>query len=612
MQPSSVAESPPRWQPFFDAYKSDLARGVEWLLVGRLAVLLGCLTMLLIYEEGAPRIFPSAYVLLVGASVVAVGYLVIYRRFEVDLERFVLVQIVADVVLVTCLVYTTGYNVGFWLLYFATILSASLLLSERAGIVLATAATVAHGSVALVYVASVQLNFTPPFLQPELLKNVDMRWGALVTNVVLPGAGFHFVAVLAALFPDRVTRNRILDAEILDSMREGLVAIDNVGKIVFVNREARRLLNWEGVGRMVGRRFPELLRRREDRKILQLLTAEVNLHEEVELEIRDRGIVAVDVKTAVLRDARKRVRGVIGVFADTTLPKRLTEMETRLARLEGVEEMALGIAHEIRNPLASIRGAVQELVPTGDARWTDDDRKLADIVRRESDRLDRIVGEFLGFARTRPPERKLLDANKLVEEVALLLGSRDDAKEVEVKAIPDEQGPDIVPVDAGQLKQVLLNVGINALEAMKKGEPLTPGARARLEVDGVPSDIAPELLPRHIPTPGTRARPANPKLLLTVRRSELPARSELPGGGRLLASRQGIDIIIDDDGPGIPPDLRGKVFLPFFTTKKSGLGLGLAIAQKIVRDHGGDVACEASPTGGARFRVTLPFPEGPA
>jgi two-component system sensor histidine kinase PilS (NtrC family) len=416
--------------------------------------------------------------------------------------------------------------------------------------------------------------------------------------------------VLSALFPERVTRNRILDAEILDSMREGLVAIDNVGKIVFVNREARRLLNWEGVGRMVGRRFPELLRRREDRKVLQLLTAEQNLHEEVELEIRDRGIVAVDVKTAVLRDSRKRVRGVIGVFADATLPRRVTEMETRLARLEGVEEMALGIAHEIRNPLASIRGAVQELVPTGDARWTDDDRKLADIVRRESDRLDRIVGEFLGFARTRPPERKLLDANKVVEEVALLLTSRDDAKEVEVKALPDEQGPDMVLADLGQLKQVLLNLGINALEAMKKGEPLTPGARARIEA-AASGDLNPEMLPRHVPTPGTRARPANPKLLLTVRRSDLPARSELPGGGRLLASRQGIDIIIDDDGPGIPPDLRGKVFLPFFTTKKSGLGLGLAIAQKIVRDHGGDVACEASPTGGARFRVTLPFPGEP-
>src|SRR5262249_49287674 len=154
------------------------------------------------------------------------------------------------------------------------ILSASLLVSERAGIVLASAATVAHALVALIYLVSSQLNVTPPLLTPELLKNADMRWGAFATNVVLPGAGFHFVAVLAALLPYRMRRVRILYDEILDSMREGLVAIDNVGKIVFVNREARRLLNWEGVGRMVGRRFPELLRRREDRRILELLTSE--------------------------------------------------------------------------------------------------------------------------------------------------------------------------------------------------------------------------------------------------------------------------------------------------------------------------------------------------
>src|SRR5205823_13669232 len=118
------------------------------------------------------------------------------------------------------------------------------------------------------------------------------------------GVGFHLVAGLAALLPYRMTRVRILYDEILDSMREGLVAIDNVGKIVFVNREARRLLNWQGIGRLEGRRFTDTLRRREDAKILGLLTSETDIHEEVELELRGRGILAVEVKTTVLRDAR--------------------------------------------------------------------------------------------------------------------------------------------------------------------------------------------------------------------------------------------------------------------------------------------------------------------
>ncbi len=602
-------ESAPRWQPFFDAYRSDLARGVEWLLVGRLCVVVGCLTMLLIYEEGAPRIFPSAYVLLVLASLLSVVWLIVYRRWKPDLDQFVVLQITVDLAFETCLVYTTGYNVGFWLLYFATILSASLLVSERAGIVLASAATVAHALVSLIYLVSAQLAVTPPFLTAELIKQADIRWGALVTNVVLPGAGFHMVALLAALLPYRMTRVRILYDEILDSMREGLVAIDNVGKIVFVNREARRLLNWEGVGRMVGKRFPELLRRREDRRVLELLTSEENLHEEVELEIRGRGPVAVDVKTAVLRDARQRVRGVIGVFADATLARRVAEMETRLARLEGTEEMALGIAHEIRNPLASIRGAVQELVAAGDQRWTEDDRKLADIVRRESDRLDGIVGEFLSFARARPPERAAHDVVKLVEEVALLIATRADAAEIDVRALP-EIPPTPAFLDAGQIRQVLLNIGINSLEAMRKSEPLTPGARARS--DALASGLYDSPRAERPSTPGSRPRPSRSRLHFMVRKSELPARSELPGGGRLLASREGVEVVIEDDGPGIPIELRERIFLPFFTTKKQGLGLGLAIAQKIVRDHGGDIVCEAATHGGARFRITLPLNEAPS
>jgi signal transduction histidine kinase len=92
-----------------------------------------------------------------------------------------------------------------------------------------------------------------------------------------------------------------------------------------------------------------------------------------------------------------------------------------------------------------------------------------------------------------------------------------------------------------------------------------------------------------------------------VRACELPARSELPGRGRLLAARSGVEVLIDDDGAGIPAELHTKVFLPFFTTKKSGLGLGLAIVQKIVRDHGGDIACEQAPIGGARFRISVPL-----
>lgn len=594
------AEAPPRWQAFFDAHHHDLARGVEWLLVGRLMIVLGCLVLVLLLDQGIPANF-AAYSLLVFAALLSAGYLLVFRYRPVqNLELFVQAQIVGDVLLESILVYTTGgvYDMGFVVLYFASILSASLLVSERAGFVIASTATVSLALVALAYAVSKDMGMTPPLVNAELVHNVDVKWNEVVTRLIQAGFGFHLVAALAALFPYRMTRVRILYDEILDSMREGLVAIDNAGRIVFVNREARRLLNWEGLKRLEGRRFTEELRRREDAKILELLTSEQDIQEEVELELRGRGVFALDVKTTVLRDGRDRVRGVIGVFADATQKRLVAEMETRLARLEGTEEMALGIAHEIRNPLASIRGAVQELVRTGDSRWSDDDRKLASIVHRESDRLDKIVGEFLAFARNRPPERHPFDVARLVEEVALLIAQREDAKPFDVKA--DVQGgPFVSLVDAGQLRQVLLNVGINAIEAMKKQEAPAPLPSAA----GTPAASTPS---------GGRRREARGRLQFVVRATELPARSALPGGGSLVAARPSVEVAVDDDGPGVPVEQRTKVFMPFFTTKKAGLGLGLALVQKIVRDHGGDVRCESSASGGARFRIVLPLVEDPA
>jgi two-component system sensor histidine kinase PilS (NtrC family) len=576
--------APPRWEAFFDTHRHDLRRGVAWLLVGRIVIAVACIALVLLLDRGTPKNFPAYVILLVTASVAAGNLLVFHYRLVQNIELFVQLQIVFDVLVETLLVYTTGgvYQMGFAYLYFASILSASLLVSERSGLVVASIATVALALVALAYAVFGNYGMTPPLVSPELLKYVDFGWNTVVTTLVQAGVGFHLVAGLAALLPYRMTPVRLLYDEILDSMREGLVAIDSAGRIVFVNREARRLLNWEALGRLEGRRFIDVLRRREDAKVLEFLTSEEDLHEEVELELRGRGIFAMEVKTTVLRDTRGRIRGVIGVFVDATLQRRVTEMETRIARLAGTEEMALGIAHEIRNPLASIRGAVQELVRAGDASWTDDDRKLASVVQRESDRLDKIVGEFLDFARNRPPELHAQDVGRLVDEIVLLLTQREDAKSFEVKS-EVAGGPFVAFVDAGQLRQVILNVGINALEAMKRQDSNTP--------------------------PPGRPRPG--RLLFLVRGGELPARSTLPGGGSQVAARPSVEILIDDDGPGIPQDLRSKVFIPFFTTKKTGLGLGLAIVQKIVKDHGGDIRCESSPSGGARFRVGLPLAEDP-
>jgi two-component system sensor histidine kinase PilS (NtrC family) len=565
------------WQGFFEDREQELASRVKWLLFWRLLVASVCLAILMIREGGVVASVPVAYILIVGVFPLTLVYLALCPRVQ-KLERFIVVQIGLDVLLETMLVYLTGsvYSVGFAFLYFLSILSASLLISDRAGLVLASVVTVLQAAVIVIYRLASDYQFPLPALSRDHLALVDLHWNIIIYNLVGTGVGYHCVAALAALLPYRVNRVKLLYDEILDSMREGLVAIDNTGRIAFVNREARRLLNWQGVtGLMVGRRYLDLLRRREDRRVLEILLRQTDVHEELDLEIRGRGTVAVEVKTAVLRDPQGRLRGVIGMFADATMQRNLVAMEHRLARLEGTHEMALGIAHELRNPLASIRGAVQELVRPDDARFSADDRRLADVVRQESDRLDKLIEQYLAFARVRPPERRPTDLARVIDDTLMLLSSREDARDVKIEhevagRRPDGTSPFQIQADAEQLRQVCLNIGINAIQAMK--------GRGRFQV--------------------------------TVREAMLPSRGALPDGGHYLAARRGVEVTFDDDGPGIPFDVRSRVFTPFFSTKKGGLGLGLSIVQKIVRDHEGDIICENAPWGkGARFRLVLPLSE---
>ena len=550
---------------FLDHHRRAYARQVQWLLVSRVAVILACLAALLLYEEGDPRQFASAYTTLIAALGLAAGQLAWLRQTP-DLERMVGLAVVLDLLTETAVTYFTGgiYNVGFAFLYFGTILTAVLLLSERAAFLCASAASIALAVTALAYWWASNSGglLRLPLVDPALYEDAHLRWGRVTANLIGVTLAFHGVAFLGTQLPYRMSRVGILYDEVLERMREGLVAIDRRGHIVLVNAEACRLLNWGRATNLLGQPFDRVLRRREDRKVLEILARGEDVHCEVMLEIRGRPALPVEVITSVLVDARQGIRGVIGIFRDMTLKHRLEEMQTRLDRLTSTEEMAQGLAHELRTPLASIRGAVQEL--TTRELQDDSDRRLSDIVRRESDRLDRLLQQFLDFARMRPLIRQRLELRRLCEETVLLLRQRPEARAVQIEC---GAGPEHwVSGDPDQLRQALLNVGGNALEAVN-GQ------------GSVRISLGPEERP----------------LLST-------------GPERRLGSRPGVELLIEDDGPNpVPPDQRSRVFLPFFTTKKGGMGLGLAITQKILRLHEGDITCGGGSRGGTCFRLWLPL-----
>jgi len=224
--------------------------------------------------------------------------------------------------------------------------------------------------------------------------------------------------------------------------------------------------------------------------------------------------------------------------------------------------ISASIAHEIRNPLASIRGAVQEI---GRAVLIPEDKKvLLEIVLSESDRLDQIISDFLRFARMRPAKLVPTDIGRVLSDAKLLLSARAEAKDTQILLSGDEGEP--FPADPEQLRQLFLNLGLNALQAMA-GSP----------------------------------------------RKELALRVCVMSRGRLLGfnleqalDRPGVLVEVADTGPGMPPDVQRRIFEPFFTTKAAGTGLGLAIAERIVQGHEGLIAFESQDGAGTTFRVWIP------
>jgi two-component system sensor histidine kinase PilS (NtrC family) len=250
------------------------------------------------------------------------------------------------------------------------------------------------------------------------------------------------------------------------------------------------------------------------------------------------------------------------------------ELELRSAeRLAAVGEMAAKIAHEIRNPLASISGSIQILKAGGaSAREEDPDSgRLMDIVLRETERLNTLIGQFLQYSRPVPPTLEPVPVRALLEEMRELLEA---SKPDEVELVCEGSETLAAMADRDQLKQVLWNLAINGVHAMPKGGVLS-------------LSVVPALI-----DPAQDWQPDGRK-------------GEWSDNLRQVANGTGVEIAVSDTGVGILPEDQGRIFEPFFTTKAEGTGLGLATVHRVVEGHGGSIRVE-SREGGTTFRVCLP------
>ncbi len=357
---------------------------------------------------------------------------------------------------------------------------------------------------------------------------------------------------------------------LVGSIRSGLVAIDAAGAVTALNAEAHRLLDCaspsaEGA---LGCDCRAVLSHQP--AMAQLLLDALDGSErpsrtEICLDRRDgRPELTIGYTLGAVRDAAGQVCGAVLQFRDLTPYERSAEQARLRERLAALGEMAAGLAHEIRNPLASMEIATGLLA----RRLADDPdaKALVQELQGEVRRVAATVTESLEFVRPVVLRNEPVDPVHVLEEALTCARSRIDYDGDVVR----DYDPDLPPVlaDEAALQGLFTNLIVNAFEAIGDARPPAPRLRLALEV-----------------VDAAESRPA------AVRRGEVPE----------------LVFTVADNGPGIPDELRERVFYPFFTTRGEGSGVGLANVQKVVAGHGGRVELESVPGAGATFRVRLPL-----
>jgi PAS domain S-box-containing protein len=340
--------------------------------------------------------------------------------------------------------------------------------------------------------------------------------------------------------------------EILESMSSGVIVVRNDSRVATVNKAAERILGLrpeEAVGKPVeGLDVDERMR---TLVIFALRYRKMVDRMEVEVERNDGGKAHLGIAVSHLLSAAGWFEGIIVLFTDLTETKRL-QRDVELSRqMAALGELTAGVVHELRNPLAAISGMAELLLREMDGRDTSRE-KVAHILQEVS-LLDGTVGQFLAFARPFDLNLKEVDLRNVIERALTLCSARLDDKQINVVTSFDEEVKSIRG-DSEKLAQAVVNLINNAADAISNGGNVAIALR-----------------------PGYDGAREDETLLL-----------------------------IGDDGPGVRPEDRDKVFKPFFTQKRDGTGLGLAIVHRIVTAHGGTIKLEDGDQPGATFRIALP------
>jgi two-component system sensor histidine kinase PilS (NtrC family) len=537
-------------------------RMLRWVWLAR--AVLACAILVaavFVWNQAAPSDTLIATLAFAAATLATVGS-AMYVRVE-QLPPGTLFyggQCAIDLLLVTAVVHITGgWSSQFAALYILVIASAALLLPFRGGLAVAAAACVLYSLDVLWLRPGEGTPFVGVGVQVAVFAVVAVGSGYVALRLRQAGSGREALAA-------QLVKVQLEAAEILRTIRSGIVTVDSQGRLLYANPAAGELLGLD-------------LRSFTGKPLLpSLLHVSPQLADLLERSARERvrttraeGIirrgddeVAIGVTTTVADGARPDGGlTATAIFQDISDSKRLQSLHIRAERLQAVAELSASLAHEIRNPLAAIRSATEQLarLHTPAPNEDDDQRILHSLIVREADRLSRLLADFLDFARTRVARLASLDVEAMVHTAAMLAASHPDrgpAVHVQVDVASDLPR---LNGDEDLLHRAVFNLVLNAIQAVG-----TDG-HVFVQVDRQPPDGV--------------------------------------NGSSVAVTGDLIAISVTDDGPGIPDDLKDRLFEPFVSGKVGGTGLGLPVVHRAVEAHRGVVLVDRLPQG-TRFCVILP------
>ena len=534
----------------------SLGQKLWWLILGRVAVaaFLFCARGLWVHGSNA-----QGWAEMLPPLLLVCGLTVLYalaRAFSKALVSQARLQFVIDILLVTWLVWTTDViHSPYIAIYIVVIAISSLFLGPRDAIVISVGCAVAFTNSALAVLGGVN--------HPPARELLDSGRAQTFQSIGLFDVAFLVVGLLSARLAERQSRSevhlkaatqslatlRALHERIVESIRSGLVTTDLQGRIYSFNAAAEEITGYDEAdvrGQDASIFFGDIKQIVADSTGMAR-TSEASPRFEADCLTADGLRLRLGFSASPLFAETGETTGTVITFQDLTHIRALEETSRRQDRLAAIGRMAASIAHEIRNPLAAMRGSIQML--RADMEGESSQTELMEIILRESDRLNRIISDFLSYARPRSVIHSKVDVGELLKQTFTLL--RHSAEISDNQFIEEEipASPVLINADSEQLQQVFWNLARNGLQAMPNSGTL----RATVES-----------------CPHNRLR-----------------------------------IAFSDTGRGMSPEQVEHLFEPFSSTT-GGTGLGLSIVYQIIRDHGGTINVRSREGQGTTITIELP------